>query len=73
MPAKMPHSSYSQGQAASEKKACCQPVDLLATDQVQTVHQAHAGCAAQYESDPVKWLLRALAMARYEQKSDNHP
>ena len=55
----MPHSRHPDAETANEKEAGREPIDLVATYQVQAIHQAHARCAGQYESDPVKGSLLA--------------
>src|ERR1700736_856887 len=61
VPANTPHGRPPDGETANEKQAAREPIDLVAAYQVQAIHQAHARCAGQYKSEPVKGALLAGA------------
>src|SRR5271157_4829610 len=57
IPAEVPHGRHPDGETANEKETGRERIDLVVTYQVQARHQAHAYCAGQDESDPVKRSL----------------
>ena len=55
VPAQVPSGYHSKDEAAAQQETGRRLMDLVAANQVQTIHQARASGAAAEEPDPVKW------------------